>query len=557
MKILHISDLHFCSDKYSSKIKELEDEITSIFPSLDLDIKIEIADKKISDSLKGFVHDKDPEIIVITGDITTFGDKESFEVALEWINDISVRRDGKIRNFFIVPGNHDVLKEQLAYLIRNKPKNVPYWIWKGFLWWVRKPKNIIEDLIAKDGDFSPSVLSEFYKFIESKPNIANKQLALDLDKTSQVAFIGFTSISTDSLWMNIGQQREEEKEKIYTQLRMPDISKPGTLRILALHHNPISSPKITEPNLKSAYNSMPGGTEFLSEIQKLGIDIILHGHQHVESKYSFDFDLQAVGHAFTIGSQSSTKEGNAGCNIITIEDINHITVTHCKYGEGNKFHPGDPHELCLERNRPLDLKTNSTRYEIKRYKYNDELKSFWTELYEEDAKIVYITGRRVKTIRDDKFKIILKILDREHSKIRLMYNDPELLYNIAKSTHKQMWGTKEGLEDLMHDVLQSKDALSSFVNEKLTHDQKGRIDIRVSHTLLPFGATALDPDKPWGKMGIKLLPIGALGDLAEPEMKLNRRYEKAMYEYYLDHLKFLLLRGTHIEGGWTDETDLK
>jgi hypothetical protein len=75
--------------------------------------------------------------------------------------------------------------------------------------------------------------------------------------------------------------------------------------------------------------------------------------------------------------------------------------------------------------------------------------------------------------------------------------------------------------------------------------------------LIPFGAYVRDPDKDWGSMAIKTLPIGAIGDIDTPVFRLNRRVEMAMYDYYLVHLKYLFLLGTTVDGSWTDETDLR
>jgi hypothetical protein len=119
-----------------------------------------------------------------------------------------------------------------------------------------------------------------------------------------------------------------------------------------------------------------------------------------------------------------------------------------------------------------------------------------------------------------------------------------------------LWGRREELEGLAREAQMTLEALKEYI-QGLPEEKAERVNVRVAHTLLPFGAYARDPDKAWGSMAIKLLPVGAIGDINAAVLRLNRRVEKAMYEYYLKHLKYLFLKSRTVDGRWSTGDDLR
>ena len=91
-KILHVSDLHFCSNDMKTKIKEFEKEIKELLPFINFEF--EYHDENVCSALQTLITRTNPEVIAITGDITTFGDKSSFDYAFEKVLQHQCSTDG-------------------------------------------------------------------------------------------------------------------------------------------------------------------------------------------------------------------------------------------------------------------------------------------------------------------------------------------------------------------------------------------------------------------------------------------------------------------------------
>jgi len=559
MKIAHISDLHFCVPNLKNKLEKFQQLIMDEYK---FDLGIEFCDKEKKDDLIKFIEKEKPHALVITGDITTFGDVESYKEATKWINKI-VNSNG-VKKCLIVPGNHDALKFQLECLIKKRFKSIR-WYYKRFIRIMHGKLLLqIEDILSSSGKESESLFTNFNKFIEELKSVSSEEIILDLEGDSKVILLGFNSVSNDPIWMNVGTQRRDEIKKLYRMLETEEVSGKGKLRILCMHHNPISSPKEKKVNLKYAYNSMPDGVLVLKTIQEKGVDIVLYGHDHSEAIFCYDLNLNHTGHAFGIASPSSTHPKTSGLNIIEIEDINHVNVTACIH-ENNEFKRDDKklHELCLERNRPTDTITNTTRFEVKKYRHG--FKSdvvFWEDLLKEGAELIYWSGRRFKKAKEDDFKDVRKLIEKG-TKIRmLIYNDEllqEILLTVSKGKFRNIWGSKENFEAMVSYAKGAKKEILEFYNS-LSKKEKGKIDIRMSHTILPFTGLARNPDKKWGKIGVRILPVGGMGDVTIGELRLNCRKEEALYNFYIRYFKYLINKAadTKLTDTWAfDNEDLK
>ena len=91
--LLHLSDIHFetpyCLD-----------------PEMDRDRPVRTA--LLNDAIK--ICDKlgNVDAILVTGDIAYHGDPEEYEVAKEWLDEISQAINCRPSNIYTVPGNHDI-----------------------------------------------------------------------------------------------------------------------------------------------------------------------------------------------------------------------------------------------------------------------------------------------------------------------------------------------------------------------------------------------------------------------------------------------------------------
>lgn len=579
MKIAHISDLHFCTEPLQKQLQFLTNAITRRLP---IDLEIAFHNQHVTTALRQFIQEQDPAIVIISGDITTFGDRESFELAYDWIKSFLTRPNGQgARTCVVIPGNHDVLQGQLANLLLGKFSKLPLFARTGIKSWLKDSYKLIEELTRNVRINTASDTFNNFQQFEQNAGLTSKLLQVDLGDTQKLFIHPFRSVSINPIWMNLGESYREEIVKINSSLPRNEDSRVGELHLLALHHNPISSANVAESPQVNAYNSMPSGVQLLRMLQQSGIDVILHGHQHEQAIAQFDFDLKNAGHAFAVGVPSSTSTTNAGCNLLNIEDINHVELKTFRHkNDRHQFDFEEEWTLCLERHRPIQPKTTSVRFEIKHYISDDQDGNegeLWDEVLLPGSELIYISGRKLRFVTKEYLTELKRLLGRTSSingfrgtYVRLLVSNPKLLRMLAvplnEPTGKSilgdnefvsvngnegswLWGRAEDLLGLASDAERALNTLRSFINE-ISEEQRRRIDVRVSHTLLPFAATVRDANKPWGKMVVRLLPVGAMGELSTPVIKLHRRRDRALYDYYYTHLKYLLAHGTSVLGHW-------
>jgi len=175
ISILHLSDLHFN--------KENEYEIKTVLDSLIADIK------KLKDDDK--IH---PSFVVISGDIANEGKKSDYDLALSWLNKLIKIFDVDKDKVFIVPGNHDVNRDELLEFSKVKfdeQKSI-----NKFLKSTEK-----EALFKKFNNFS-TFISEFYE--EKNPYLDNFYFATSVKVGPHLMGV----VGLNSAWFS-GEQRFE------------------------------------------------------------------------------------------------------------------------------------------------------------------------------------------------------------------------------------------------------------------------------------------------------------------------------------------------------------
>lgn len=285
------------------------------------------------------------------------------------------------------------------------------------------------------------------------------------------------------------------------------------------------------------------------------------------SLWQFDYELKEQGHAYCIGIPSSgatthyrrgldtgTTVVRPGCNLLEVADVNHVRVIRYEYDGVDTFNTKEATDLPLERNRPVSLKTQTARLEIKKYLYHDDEASeetLWNELLQPGAHTYFISGRHLKTIRERKLDMIKSLLAPPNShRVRMLVSSPSVLRSLSSNGTASVWGSEEDVDDLAKSAERTLSRLKRFCDD-LSEEARRSFEIRESHTLLPFGAVVRDATKPWGKMMVKVIPVGAVGSIESPFLRLNRRHDSALYMYYLEHLKKLLASASLVAGDWS------
>lgn len=555
MKIIHITDLHICHEDLIDPIKEA---FLSAEQQLKQEFFIEFASSERLESLLSAIEAISPHAVCISGDITSFGDRLSFDKAAAFVNEIRARV-ASINKIVVTPGNHDVLCTQLNQIVNYKgtKASVLKFIFK-------KTFNSIKKLLKMEG-VDPNTedpLSNF-KIFADKAKCDLNIVKLGEKDGASICCVPFQSVSLDPLWVNIGIADESQFLSFNKSIR--DISRRyGTDKciILALiHHNPISSPDRIEPRIIHAYNSMPGASTYVKEMQNSGADIILYGHQHQHSCCSIDFIPEEQGHVYLIGADSATSQDSPGFNLLEFENRYHARLTNYRFNRAGRAERRSDHNLVFESKKVFDVVTTTARKELRYFRYyerdmNEEAE--WNRMYELGAKTLTMVGPQINklTMPDRQDSLRNLMISNENECVRVLLSDPSLyeiveqLQNDAdKDRLSKMWGSELTWKDQSHTAKRTLQEALNF-KKALHEDVKSKLKIRVSNTLMPIGAVLRIQNEDacsGGTILLRLLPVGVMREFDRPILRLKPRHNEAVYRYFVDYIEKLWESGQDVE----------
>jgi 3',5'-cyclic AMP phosphodiesterase CpdA len=186
--------------------------------------------REVVDALLSDLHAKRPDHIAVTGDFVNLALKAEFEPARAWLESV-----GPPDRVSIVPGNHD------AYVRATQPRIAQ--CWGSYC----------------TGDDMPDARFPY------------------LRRRGPLALIGVSSaVPTPPLMATgwLGQQQLEALEKL-----LHPIATEPLFRILLIHH-----PLRSDASAKRLTDS----DELLALLKRRGVDLVLHGHDHVHSTIWID-----------------------------------------------------------------------------------------------------------------------------------------------------------------------------------------------------------------------------------------------------------------------------
>lgn len=316
-RIAHISDLH---------ISELEPgDLTSLQwlgkilaqVKFKVDVVAEKHNQKKLDALKDSLSELQPNVIVVTGDITNYGDRKSFQKAVEILTEL--KQAAKAERIICVPGNHDSLCERVAQL-RSKGLADRTFIRLASLF------NQETALIRKTS-FDQNMLGVIDKG-DGLPLLKNYQELITKDEYGEVnpgtplyvstpwgeiIFFLFNSTNDPGYMANEGRIGPSQYNALNSYLKNPTEKErfARAVRIALLHHHPINNPDITADVVERGYDAMTDGSTLITYIGKRGFHLVLHGHQHMpymwEMKPGVIPNISAAGSAM---AGDSLKEGS-------------------------------------------------------------------------------------------------------------------------------------------------------------------------------------------------------------------------------------------------------
>ncbi len=276
MKLVHISDLHI--DAVNKK--------ENLFRT-----------RKILE----YIHESGYDHLVITGDITENGDKDSFELTRKLLKQFGMLDESKTS---LVIGNHDIYGGvHLAEEIVNFPRKCKY-----------------TDYDIKINEFEqyfPETFKNTYRPLRNNPFPYVKEF-------DDFIIIGLNSIARYSFIKNPfasnGTITKKQFSALSSILSSPAYSKKRI--IVLIHHHFTKDLFERESSVNYLWNKIErrtmklyGKKSLMKLFRKYGVDIILHGHLHETRRYYRKGLLFVNGGGSVLNSERDSMK----INIINIE----------------------------------------------------------------------------------------------------------------------------------------------------------------------------------------------------------------------------------------------
>ena len=286
-RIAHISDLHISDLEPGDKtnLEWLGQILAQVKFKVDVVAEKHNPDKL--DALKDSFSELQPDLIVVTGDITNYGDRKSFQKAVEILTEL--KKIAKAQRIICVPGNHDSLCERVAQL-RSKSRSARFVIWAFSLFnqetaLIRKTsfdQKVLE--VIDKGDSLP--LLKNYQELIKKDDYGDVNPATPVyvpTPWGEIIFFLFNSTNDPGYMANEGRIGPFQYNALNSYLKNPEEKErfAQAVRIALLHHHPLNNPDINADAVERGYNAMTDGSTLITYIGKRGFHLILHGHQHV------------------------------------------------------------------------------------------------------------------------------------------------------------------------------------------------------------------------------------------------------------------------------------
>jgi 3',5'-cyclic AMP phosphodiesterase CpdA len=215
------------------------------------------------------IQEKEPNLIVISGDLTSIASSQDFDRAVEFIMWLSNETHLSIERFIIVPGNHDI--QRTAEDGRRFDRFIEF----------------LNQISATSSEFRsrfPDLFSSKDRVLKwdwrkSKPEDLYSITVLD---DLSLIVIGFNSVVDNKDDWSRGEILMPQLLSVTEALNKLALLCPHYLKVAVFHHNLFPVPSIED---RWEDRVLANHGLVLSELSKLDFRLILHGHTHYPSAY--------------------------------------------------------------------------------------------------------------------------------------------------------------------------------------------------------------------------------------------------------------------------------
>ncbi|WP_299493128.1 HEAT repeat domain-containing protein, partial [Acaryochloris sp. IP29b_bin.137] len=339
MQILHLSDLHICSQKQA-----------------------QLWGNQIAEDLKNELQITTLQALILSGDIANYASSEEYNAAQSFITALCQEFHLQPDQIVLTPGNHDIdwattdwnKAEDVAYKLKQRSHCQPQELKEG---------NFIEEgpssaWICDENQYFQRFanFSTFYQAIKGQPYPLNyeQQYTLDFLPAGNLLILGLNSAwQLDHHFRDRVSIQMGALSNALTELRQSSHRYDNSLKIAVWHH-PLNSPG--EDRIKEH--------GFLEQLAVAGFRYFLHGHVHQAKNNLYRYDMSPKGRkldgivAGTFGAP--TRELIPGYpwqyNLLTI-DSNQLTVRTRRREEVNGSWKPDARWSQGPGQSPLDFYT--------------------------------------------------------------------------------------------------------------------------------------------------------------------------------------------------------
>ncbi|HJQ33417.1 MAG TPA: metallophosphoesterase [Pyrinomonadaceae bacterium] len=316
LRIAHISDLHIKHDDIKSEeLSPLQRLAKVVAKAGGFSVEADGHSEDKVMALANAFNLLKPDVIVVTGDVTNFGDVRSFELASDYLS--RLREAAGAEHVFCIPGNHDALSERAAD-IQSKPRG--RLLLRLISWGDRTteisasdPSRFSDDVLKRlDAGEVPALLDNYRawakkeRFAEVDPG---KPLYVNA-AWGEVAFFLFNSTNDPGVMANEGRIGPKQFNALNVCLQDAEAMErcARAVRLALLHHHPISAPQSQDAAYNRGYDWMKDGPLFLQYMNQHGFHMVLHGHQHEPFKCTVNY-ADTPGSGMHIVAAGSATQG--------------------------------------------------------------------------------------------------------------------------------------------------------------------------------------------------------------------------------------------------------
>jgi len=282
IRILHLSDFHF---KSNNQIEIFNQKIvtSSMIEKI----------KEINESNELI------QLVLITGDLAFSGKKNEYKIAFRFLNKIKNTLKLDLKCFFIVPGNHDVLRSKAK--VRELKKQTLF-----------KQQDDVNSLLIDD-EFKDTIYEKFQNFYSFLNEFKGRKI-YNKDNFCVVEKISYNKSTINLLCLNsaifCGYSGDENKKLalglFQIQTVLDNIDNKSILNIALMHHHYSYFSDVELVNI--------------NKLLKIS-DLILLGHSHYPNNV-YQLDSNGETHIISAGSCYEKRENYNSFNIIEVDLTN-------------------------------------------------------------------------------------------------------------------------------------------------------------------------------------------------------------------------------------------